>query len=252
MSKTQAPESGARDDDLGPRILELEPSIHVLTRKLSDVPAGDDWLAPGECAVASRMRFQKRRDDWRLGRWTAKQALAARLGLSQTRMPALEIRAADDGAPEPFLDGHPVTLSLSISHSAGVSMCAVGPEGSQVGCDLEYILPVVENFVDDYFVPEEASLLQNVAPGERTAIALLIWSAKESALKSLRQGLRRDTRSVVVSLDPKPIPGIWRPLSVQCRESSRLFPGWWRVSPAYVRTVTYALPAPVQIRTRLR
>ena len=41
-----------------------------------------------------------------------------------------------------------------------------------------------------------------------------------------RSGLRRDTRSVVVSFDLQPRQQDWNLLTVRCVESARIFPGW--------------------------
>jgi 4'-phosphopantetheinyl transferase len=84
---------------------------------------------------------------------------------------------------------------------------------------------------------------------EQPLLATLIWSAKESALKCLREGLRRDTRSVLVSVGGAGKSG-WSSLTVRCLESSRLFYGWWRSAGGYVQTVTAELPAgePLELR----
>jgi 4'-phosphopantetheinyl transferase len=71
----------------------------------------------------------------------------------------------------------------------------------------------------------------------------LIWSAKESALKALREGLRLDTRSVVVSLLEGTSDSVpWRPLQVRCPDNS-IFRGWWRNTNRVLRTLV-AYPAP--------
>ena len=70
--------------------------------RAGEVPADDDWLTAGERAVVAGLAVAKRRADWRLGRWTAKALLDAVLGVPLHRV---EVRAADDGAPEPYVDG---------------------------------------------------------------------------------------------------------------------------------------------------
>ena len=52
-----------------------------LSQGMEDAPADDAWLSPVEAGYVSRLRFPKRRTEFRLGRWTAKQALALYLGL---------------------------------------------------------------------------------------------------------------------------------------------------------------------------
>ena len=54
---------------------------HWLEQTEADLPAANDWLSAGERLRLDGMRFAKRHADWRLGRWTAKRALAAYLNL---------------------------------------------------------------------------------------------------------------------------------------------------------------------------
>ena len=123
--------------------------LYWLEQTESDVPADDHWLSPEESICLHSMRFAKRRDDWRLGRWTAKRALVAHLRLP-TYIRALadvEIHAAESGAPEVFLYGEPADFTISLSHRAGTALCTVGPPVSNFGCDLERIEPRSEAFV---------------------------------------------------------------------------------------------------------
>ena len=46
-----------------------------------DLPAENDWLSSAELSRLKSMRIANRRNDWRLGRWTAKRALATYLNL---------------------------------------------------------------------------------------------------------------------------------------------------------------------------
>jgi 4'-phosphopantetheinyl transferase len=68
------------------------------------------------------------------------------------------------------------------------------------------------------------------------ALANLIWSAKESALKVLRTGLRRDTRSVEVGFPAEQSVDGWQPLVVRTEEGRDL-PGWWRQYGEFLLTV---------------
>jgi 4'-phosphopantetheinyl transferase len=222
--------------------------LYWLEQTESDVPDHNDWLGPHETACLASMRFLKRRSDWRLGRWTAKQALAACLNLP-TDLPALanfDIRAASSGAPEAFLHGQPADVAISISHRAGTAMCTVGPPGSNFGCDLEMVEARSPAFVDDYFTADERALIVDTPPLERALLLALLWSAKESALKALQVGLRLDTRCMSVS--PSRVtqphaadPTVWYPLSIRY-SSMRTFSGWWRLETDLVRTVVSDVP----------
>jgi 4'-phosphopantetheinyl transferase len=203
--------------------------IGWLSQKAADIPGTDDWLSESERKRLAGLSSPKRCNDWRLGRWTAKRLVAAFLGAStsKTQLSELEIRPAADGAPELFLGGSAIPVSLSISHSSGVSLCAVGRFPLTVGCDIESVMPHDPVFVQDYFTTEEIELLHQAPEARRDSLITLIWGAKESALKVLREGLRRDTRSVVVSFDLQPRQQDWNLLTVRCVESARIFPGWW-------------------------
>jgi phosphopantetheinyl transferase (holo-ACP synthase) len=113
---------------------------------------------------------------------------------------AIEIRAAADGAPEAFVQNQPVPITLSISHRDDLGFCVINPSNLTIGCDLERLESRSDNFVNDYFSAEEKELIAHAPEKDHHWLATLIWSAKESALKALRQGLRLDTRSVVVNV----------------------------------------------------
>jgi 4'-phosphopantetheinyl transferase len=170
---------------------------------LSDVSVEDDWFGPWERSHLLTLRFPKRRADWLLGRWTAKHAVAYELNLPHDAggLAGIEIRPAASGAPEVFLGSEPANLAISISHRGGIAACAVAIGGAMLGCDLEMVEPRSDAFVADYFTAEEQEVVRQACPGDRFALIALIWSAKESALKAVRCGLRIDTRSLSVELD---------------------------------------------------
>ncbi len=229
-------------------------TLYFLIQSLSDLPDDDRWLAPDERLRAAGFRFPKRRNEWLLGRWTAKRALRSFLilhGQSALDLACLEIRSAPDGAPEAFQGTGPAPVSLALSHSDGQGFCVIAPPGVEVGCDIEAMLRRDLKFLDDYFVDEERSLVAQAPAEARSQLATLIWSAKESALKCLREGLRRDTRSVHVHLGEEGKSG-WNAMTVQCLQSSRVFHGWWRnIGTEYVQTVAAGSPAqePVELPT---
>ena len=215
-------------------------------QNFSDVPENDDWLCDGEREVLAGLRFPKRRNDWRLGRWTAKKAISAFLCPStDTDLSLFEIRAAADGAPEVFIRNEPARAAISISHAGGRSFCAAGTPGTALGCDIEQIEPRGELLAVDYFTPNEIESVQSAAPENKVLIINLIWSAKESVLKALRDGLRRDTRDVSIKLElsaPDDHENGWRSWTGACLQSSREFHGRWREDSRFVYTVTYDFP----------
>ena len=224
--------------------LSLQPAAASVTevgwfeQSAADLPAEDAWLSAGEAARLARLRFPKRRADWRLGRWTAKRAVAlcCNLPADAKTLSRLEIRAAPDGAPEVFFENRPGGVSISLSHRDGFAACAVAPPVTELGCDLELIEPRSDAFVADYFTVEEQALVSATAPDLRPRLVTLLWSAKESALKALRSGLRLDTRCVTVQ-PPAEEPGKqWHALQAR-HADGRSFDGWWCADGKFVRTV---------------
>lgn len=210
-----------------------------LHAEIGEVPEDDGWLSPAERQRLDTLHLPWRRADWRLGRWAAKKAVEAHLGNPSG---PIEIRPASDGAPEAFLAGAAAPVALSLTHRAGRAVCAVAPAGCQLGCDLEIIEPRSDAFVLDFFTPAEQDLVEKAPPEDRPEIANLIWSAKESALKALREGLRRDTRSVEITLQDGGDGG-WSPFTAACTETLQTFHGWWRQEGDLLLTVA-AAPSP--------
>ena len=227
--------------------------IFWLEQTGADVPPGNNWLSANEAAFFDSLRFPQRRSSWRLGRWTAKRALAARWNLppSPESLAKIEVRPAPSGAPEVFFENASAHAAISLSHRNDRALCFVGPSGADLGCDLELIEPRSDAFVSDYFISEEREMVGQRSAEDRPAILALLWSAKESALKALRVGLRLDTRSMIVGpLDASAGDDGWCALRVR-HTDGQVFDGWWRNAGGMVRTVVTAPPpmAPIAIKT---
>lgn len=201
----------------------------------SSLPEGDDWLGPEEQRVLTGLTFPKRRTDWRLGRFAAKRALASIAKVDELRR--IQVLAAEDGAPEAFIDGHPAGFRISISHRGDVAACVVVPDGP-IGCDLEAIEARTSRFVHDFFTTRERQWAETGPSSERDLRVALTWSAKESALKALRVGLRRDTRSMEVEIhEPHLSKDGWDSFLVTARPEGLRMGGWWRQEGDMVLTV---------------
>lgn len=220
--------------------------VCFLEQDQADVPNGDAWLSIGEAARLQKLKVPKRRADWRLGRWTAKRAVALYLhrALDVRSLAEIEVSALPSGAPCALLAGKPVSVAISLSHSAGKAICAITHSHAVLGCDLEQIEPRSSAFVADYLTAEEQLRVSQASDAERDLLVTLFWSAKESTLKALGVGLRADTRSATVSLadpalpsahehwEPQPIalagvqPARWDRLLVRTSGGEELH-GWW-------------------------
>ena len=220
-----------------------------LARGESAVPAGQGWLTDAEAARASGMRFTKRRSEYRLRRYAGKCAVAEVVGLDvdPASLARIAVLNAPTGAPYVKVDGRRIGMDVSLTDRAGWAVCLVGSDLGAVGCDLEIVEPRSDGFVRDFLTVAEQSLVRSLPdPDSRAAAANLVWSAKESALKVLRTGLRADTRTVEIALDdPAAVADggfgsgrdsdPWHRLSADT-VLGRL-PGWWRRDGRFLLTV---------------
>lgn len=229
------------------------------------VPPPDTWLSEAEMERLSRFRFEKRRSEWLLGRFTAKTLASAALERRGGRRPSLrsiEIIPETSGAPQvhDVASGARLPLSIAISHSAGRALTALiftdlpESEGCAVGADLEKVEPRSEGFIRDFLTESERAEVASLPARERPARANGIWSAKEAVLKTLKLGLTVDTWKVECLLAPEPLPeappGLipvgpaWQRFSVRCvpdllpawAKSPEFF-GFWREEAGYVLTL---------------
>ena len=209
------------------------------------------FLSPAELEKLDSFRFQKRRTDWLLGRWTAKGLLRGVQDYARFRPDRIEVQSAPGGAPRLRLpDGVPFPGCLSISHRDQLAFCALslasqastGPHaGPRLGADLEKVEPRSEAFLADYFTPAEQAWIRG-QPGElRDCAAALAWSAKEAMLKALEVGMGWDTRWVEV----RQAEGLadagqegWKSMQVSSAgREEHPWAAWWRRGGEYVMTV---------------
>jgi 4'-phosphopantetheinyl transferase len=228
--------------------------LRWLARGEHELPESNTWLTPGEAARAANIQFTKRRTEFLLRRWVGKQAVAVATGAATDvhELARIEVANHASGAPYALVDGRHVALDVSLTDRAGWAVCVVGPDLTRIGCDLEIVEVRSRGFVSDFLTDvEQAYVATRVGDGKSDEAANLLWSAKESALKVLRTGLRRDARSVEVNVeDPGPDPDAagWGRLTISTVEGTVL-PGWWRRDGAFLFTIAAdtVLPRPARM-----
>jgi 4'-phosphopantetheinyl transferase len=208
-------------------------------------PPSEAGLSSIELKKLASMRFPKRRQDWLLGRQTAKRLLqAADPGLKEIPPERITIANEPAGAPVVLLDpGGRWSGCLSISHREDASFCALTLDPhDRIGADLEFIEPHSDVFIQDYLTPEEAARAFSLAPAQRDLWVALAWSIKEAVVKALRIGLRVDTRAIQAEWSDTARPDGWRSITVhtQLPDTHGLI-CWWRQEGNFVLTLA-ALP----------
>lgn len=206
------------------------------------VPAGDGWLHPAERAVAAALARPRRRDDWRLGRFAAKVLLASVLDTDPARISVL---AAADGAPDAYVDAQPAPVSVSITHRAGRAVAAAAWLPARVGCDLELVEPRSDAFVATWLAASEQRAVEALGEPARSVAVNAVWTAKEAALKVVREGLRVDPRSVAVDPVGGALGGGWLPGHVTLAGPAAVFEVCTRRLDGFVLSMC-ADPGPVE------
>ncbi len=202
----------------------MQPPHRWRVVSMDDVPAGSAWLGPRERRIEATLTMPRRRRDWRAGRWSAK-------ALAPEQAPAeWEVIADDDGCPRVWQAGKALATPVSISHRADFAAAALSQTERRVGIDLELVEAHTERFVRDYFAPAEVERAYRQPPGLWDVYASVVWSAKEAVLKCLRLGLNRDTRTVVIDIDPAATTaqaGGWSRFIAHDRPTGHRYEGWW-------------------------
>lgn len=222
--------------------------IHWLTQTNADLPVTPTaaWLSLAERERLATLHVPKRRQEWLLGRWTAKRLvqtfLADEAGL-EAELYELSVVAEPSGAPTLAIERQTLRLALapvhlSISHSAGAAFCALSAGGGPVGADIERVEPRHPAFAGDYFTPAELLRIAAAEAAARDTMITAIWSAKEAALKALALGLTVDTR--YVECLPAANGAGWAPITITLDPSlpgRRPLAGQWREHGGYVLTL---------------
>jgi phosphopantetheinyl transferase len=203
-----------------------------------DVLIHQEWLHPLEITYLNELRFEKRRQDWLLGRWTSKKLLQLVL-FPDFPLNQIEIRKGPNREPMVFFRAEPVSCRLSISHSHGRSFCVLSKEERALGCDLEKVEIRSEGFIRDYFTDRERSLFDENYRGifDRDSYFTLLWSAKESVMKACLTGLSIPAKNIEL----KEIKGfkadIWSEISMKNLANNTLYRGSFKLADGFAWVV---------------
>ena len=146
-------------------------------------------LSEWERQTYAALPVERRRRDWLAGRVAAKRAVrgtCGALGESAPPYAAIEIRNDHDGAPGFAVQGR-ADLSdhynISIAHSDGAAVAAIAETAASgsIGVDMEVTKPLALPLLERVLRQSE---LDRVADDATHPSALVMWTAKEAALKA--------------------------------------------------------------------
>lgn len=129
------------------------------------------YFTEDELATANAFKLQKRRDEWLLARFAAKQ-LAVELGVTD------DPRKCTVARPMLLVDGTPVNWFVSISHSAPYAAAAL--DRAPVGIDIQVVREMPPTGARLYLSEGEIEVMERCAIADRL---LHFWCAKEAAWK---------------------------------------------------------------------
>jgi 4'-phosphopantetheinyl transferase EntD len=185
------------------RVVELDDHLTVPASALAFVAFADrdgaeasavpDWLAPAEAMYARGLASARRRAAWLAGRLAAKAALA-RLVSRVVRPDRIEVLPAAGGGPVVRIGGEQAAgpLEVSISHTRHLAAAVAYDRrrSGAVGIDVEVCDQTIDPALLDTFTDEERRAILACDDSARHLCTLWFWTAKEAALKAVRQGLR--------------------------------------------------------------
>ncbi|MDX1582189.1 MAG: hypothetical protein R3338_01190 [Thermoanaerobaculia bacterium] len=166
----------------------LRSSVSIVTD--DEMPNPQSWMTAEELAEAEKIRNDRRRAEWMLGRVAAKR-LAIDRGFcaepQECSVPSRGIR------PTLVLHGRPSELNLSLSHSGEIAAAIISER--LVGIDVQKRRTIPARSTKFFLRDDESDLA--IDPDD--VILLDLWSAKEAALKAsgvsrYRQVLLRNRR----------------------------------------------------------
>ena len=147
---------------------------------LQNLPPAQTVLNAAELAFYQTLKLQKRQTEWLGGRFALKQLLGTHLGRDFASFTLLTPGGV--GKPTLTLDGRPLSIAFSITHSNGYAVAAIAPHANYIGIDLEKITPRISAWKNDFFHPTERTR-------EDDEFLTTLWTQKEAVVKLLGSGL---------------------------------------------------------------
>ena len=129
------------------------------------------FFTASELAITATFKLEKRRVEWLLARYAAKQ-LAMQLGIIDDPQRCTVER------PVLYVDGQPTPWFVSLSHSAPYAGAALSRQ--PVGIDVQVVREIAEKSSHLFMSDAEAEAMRACSVAHR---ALHFWCAKEAAWK---------------------------------------------------------------------
>lgn len=167
---------------------------------------------------------------------------------------AFAVLPDSEGVPRAYrIPGELLPLSVSITHTRGYAAAAAVPLPLRVGIDVERILEQPQLVARDHLASSEVSLLNGLEQGEVARRTTVVWVVKEAVMKTLGEGLRIPTTSVVVrALDRKHGEHGWCRVEVDAERwrGDHRFDCWVEERDEVMIAVAVRIPPGAEVPTR--
>jgi 4'-phosphopantetheinyl transferase len=150
------------------------------------------------------------RAELRVARAAMRQVLGRAIGIAPADL-LISRTCAHCGHPshgKPVVVGHPLTFSLSHSHTLGV--LAMSPDGAAIGVDVEQLRPRrhLDRLAARTMTAAELGAWGARPEAQQLRAFLDVWARKEAYLKALGLGLAADLRTTELQQDDWTIAAI--------------------------------------------
>ena len=149
--------------------------------ELAEMPSPETFLSAREKTYYDTLKFEKRRNDHALGRYTLKKLLQE--SFINAPLNEIEILRSENGFPELYFQSEKSALKVSLSHSNAVGLAVASTDVKSIGADIELIESRSKKWAEHCFYFTEFT------DGASDEYLTELWCKKEAVLKMLGVGL---------------------------------------------------------------
>lgn len=162
--------------------LAMQTTLVLVTADARLLASAEAALTRAEREAFAAFSFEKRRQDWLLGRYAAKLAVARAAGREE-ELASVEVSRDENGHPRAtFTGAWPDGWDLSLTHGHGRAAALVGP--AAVGIDLERLRAIPPGGWRFFLTPRERDWLKEAPFGPHSEV--VAWALKEAAYKAVQ------------------------------------------------------------------
>lgn len=143
-------------------------------------------LSSNEQIELESQKYQKRRIEYKLGRYIAKKSVSH--FYKDTKLNQISIERGIFNQPVLYCPNNVKNIQVSISHTNNIAVSIAFPEEHPLGVDIEKVSDTTVEALKAKMLYKEMDLLQSVQMDKNPGLTML-WTVKESLSKVMKTGL---------------------------------------------------------------